>query len=448
MIGIGGSNMSALSRVLMDLKFKVSGSDTNVCIFTKKLIEDGVKISSYHSAENIEKPDLICYSAAISQNNPELIEARRLNIPIFERSELLGEIIKMYKFPIAVSGTHGKTTTTSMLANIMICSSLDPTVMVGGYLSEIDGNLRLGSKEFLIFEACEYVESFLKFNSYSTIITNVEEDHLDYYSDINHIISSFKKFINLNSKNGVVVACGDDENVLKILQYSDKKILKFGIKNENCDFLAKKIIYKKEKGLSFSIFKDKNKLLDLEVGFYGMHNIYNSLAAATMAYSLGIDERFIKISLEKFEGVERRFQKIAEINGILLFDDYAHHPTEVKATLEMAKNMSHNKLWCIFQPHMYSRTKMFFNWFASTLSIADIVIITDIYAAREKENLYEIHSKDLVSKIKNSLYMRDFEEISEYVLSNANANDIVITMGAGNVNEICKIILEKTKIKD
>lgn len=434
-IGIGGISMSALAHILISNGYRVSGSDANSTTITDKLIKSGVNFTPFHSADNITDCDVVCYTAAIPKTNPELVRAKEKNIPVLERAELLGQIMQKYKFPLAVAGTHGKTTTTSMLSLILMNADLDPTVLVGGELPQIGGNLRLGNNSYLVFEACEYVESFLHFNPFLSIITNIEEDHLDYFKDINHIISSFAKFIKLTDKNGFVILPRDDENAMSISREVECNLITYGIKSTDADFTATNIKLKNNGCYKFDVLYQGEKFVSLSLNVTGMHNVSNAVAATAAAVQLGIDKEAIKTGLEEFTGTKRRFEKLGELCGATIVDDYAHHPTEIEATLKSAKNTNANQVWCIFQPHTYSRTKAFLKDFAHALSFADKVIITDVYPAREKYD-GTIHSCDLAIEIDNSVYMNDFKAIERYVKANIQENDLVITMGAGNVFKI------------
>lgn len=436
MIGIGGISMSALAHILISNGYTVSGSDANSTPITDKLKASGVNFTPYHSSDNISSDcDVVCYTAAISKTNPELVKAKELNIPVLERAELLGQLMKKYKYPLAVAGTHGKTTTTSMLALVLMKAALNPTVLVGGELPQIGGNLKLGDTAYLVFEACEYVESFLHFSPFLSIITNIEEDHLDYFADLNHIISAFEKFTRRNDKCGFIIVPNDDKNVKTFVQNIESNTVTYGIKDKNSDFTAENINLRDDGCYSFTIIHKGEKFADINLNVTGMHNVSNALAVAAAAVQLGIDENSIKSGLEEFSGTKRRFEKIGEACGAAVIDDYAHHPTEIKTTLTSAKNMNYNRVWCVFQPHTYSRTKAFLDDFAEVLSIADNVIIADVYPARENYD-GTIHSCDLAIKIKNAVYMNDFSAIENYLKQNIKEGDLVITMGAGNVFKI------------
>lgn len=435
MIGIGGISMSGLACMLINLGYKVSGSDAKQSSLTDELGKMGAKIYIGQSAENIKAPDLVCYTAAISPDNPELKKARELNIPTIERAELLGAMMELYKYPIAVAGTHGKTTATSMLSLVLLAAGTDPTILVGGELPQIGGNYRIGKREYLPFEACEYVESFLHFKPFLSIITNVEEDHLDYFSGINHIISSFRKFASLTSPLGCNIVCSDDKYAPEVVQNVDKKVLKYAIDDKNADYVAENISYDSRDCAEFTVVKQGSELVKIKLNVPGRHNVLNALGVTAAADFLGLDMQAVKEGLHNFTGTKRRFEHIGEVNGCEIIDDYAHHPTEIRATLTGAKAMDINKLWVVFQPHTYSRTKSLLEDFAEVLPLADRVIISDIYPAREKYD-GTIHSCDLAAKIHGAVYMNDMSAIERYLKENVKEGDMLITMGAGDVYKI------------
>lgn len=435
MVGIGGISMSALAYILRYFNYRVSGSDRGETEIISRLRKSGIDVAKGHSTDNIKNPDLVCYTAAIPQDNPELIRAREMGIPTMERAELLGQIMKHYKLPIAVAGTHGKTTTTSMIALILLSAALEPTILVGGELAQIGGNFKIGKENYLVFEACEYVESFLHFHPYMSIITNIDADHLDYFKDLNHIISSFGKFARLNSPNGCIIVCSDDKNALSVVQNIETKTVKYGIISRNADYFADNIHVSAAGQTEFDVYKHGEPFVSLAINVHGKHNVCNALAAVAAADELGVDAAHIKAGLEEFSGTKRRFEKVGEVSGFTVMDDYAHHPTEIEKTLEAAKEVSDGDIWCIFQPHTYSRTKLLLDDFARALKNADRVIIADIYPAREKYD-GTIHSCDLAAKIPGCVYMNDFGAIERYVLKYAKPGDTVITMGAGDVYKI------------
>ncbi len=435
MIGIGGISMSALSNMLLHFGYRVSGSDSRASVLTDDLATKGATIYIGQKAENIKDPDLVCYTAAISKDNPELAAAYAMGVPTIERAELLGALMELYKYPIAVAGTHGKTTATSMLSLVLMAADTDPTILVGGELPQIGGNFRIGKQDYLPFEACEYVESFLHFKPFLSIITNVEEDHLDYFSGIKHIISSFKKFASLTHPLGAIIVCSDDKNACEVVQNVDKKVIKYGIEDTNAEYSAQDIVYHEDGCAEFDVICRGEKLVSVKLNVPGKHNVLNALAVTAAADFLGLSMTAVKSGLEDFGGAKRRFDKLGEVNGCLVVDDYAHHPTEIKTTLDAARNMTKNRLWVAFQPHTYTRTKALLDDFAEVLQIADKTIICDVYPAREEYD-GTIHSCDLAIKIPNVVYMSDMGAIERYLRDNIGKGDVLITMGAGDVYKI------------
>jgi len=444
-VGIGGISMSGLAETLLHYGYKVSGSDSHTSEIIDKLIRKGATINIGHDASNILGSDMVVYTAAVKWDNPELIKAKELNLPVIDRAEFLGQIMKQYKLSIAVSGTHGKTTTTSLIAIILNNANLDPTVMVGGELDAIGGNVRPGKSQYFVAEACEYVESFLKLYPYVGIILNVDADHLDYYSGIEHIISSFNKFAYLIPEDGYLIVSADNENAIKSSMGVKSKVITFGLNNK-ADWTAKNISYDDRGCGKFDAYCMGKFYGSFKLNIPGIHNISNSLSALACANIFNIDKEIIQKSFIEFYGTHRRFEKKGEFKEVVVIDDYAHHPTEIKATLSAAKNYPHKKLWCVFQPHTYSRTLKLLSEFSQAFKDVDELIITDIYAAREKDT-GEISSKILCEKVQendvNVKYISSFEDIANYVSDNASPGDVIITMGAGDVYKIGDILLKK-----
>ncbi len=437
MIGIGGISMSGLAEILKNKGYNVKGSDMNDSSIIKKLRDSGISVTIGHKKENLEGADAVIYTAAIKKDNPEYVEAERLGIALIERSVLLGEITRMYSDTIAVAGTHGKTTTTSMISAAFLEAEKDPTISVGGELDIIDGNYRIGNSKYFITEACEYVESFLKFSPKVAVILNIEEDHLDYYKNLDHIKSSFYKFENRLPDDGYAVLNADDENSRELIQNGKYNKITFGIKNP-AKFSAKNIMFEKDITM-YELYADEKFVSKVELKVPGIHNVYNSLACIAVCDIYKLNLKDVLTALEKFGGAKRRFEKKGEYNGALIYDDYAHHPSEIKATLLAAKEKKAKRVLCVFQPHTYTRTKTLLNEFSEAFYNADSVIITDIYAAREKDT-GEISSKDLVNKIektsKNAVYIKDFKDIEKYVEKELKPGDLFITIGAGDVYKI------------
>ena len=444
-IGIGGISMSGLAQICINLGYQVTGSDSSENSSIKKLNELGAKIHLGHNSDNIDQSiDLVVYTAAVKKDNEELQRALELGINIVDRATFLGEIMSKYENSIAISGTHGKTTTTSMSSVIFKVSNNDPTILVGGNLKDIDGNVRIGDSEYFITEACEYVDSFLKFYPKIAVILNIEEDHLDYFKDIAQIEASFRSFANQVKSDGYVIANGDDQNVRSALHNLDKDIIYFGQSNEN-NGIIEDIIYDGFGLPSFTLSLNGKILGRFSLKVPGEHNIYNACASILASYVSGIDLSHIKEGIELYSGVGRRFELKGEINGIKIYDDYAHHPTELKATLKAASRLQKSLLYTVFQPHTYSRTKELMDKFAESFFESDVVIISDIYASREKDNL-GVHSKDLVEEIKkhgkDAIYIGDLNEVSSYLATVLKENDIIFTVGAGDVYTVGDYLLE------
>lgn len=449
-IGIGGISMSGLAEILLNFGYEVSGSDLKSTHITKKLERLGVKVFIGHSESNIQSPDLVVYTAAINKSNPELLKAQREGIPTIDRAGLLGQIMKKYKHSIAVAGTHGKTTTTSMIATTALKCNLNPTVHIGGELDAIGGSTRVGGNDYFIAEACEYCGSFLKFYPYIAVVLNIEYDHADYYKDISQIKDTFLKFISHVPDYGYVVACADDQNIISILDDVCCNKVTFGLDPEKAMWSAANIVFDDHGCATFSLLYNKKDMGIIKMNVPGIHNVSNALAAAATCNILGCDIDSIRLALSDFWGTHRRFELKGISNDIKVIDDYAHHPTEIKATLKAAKNYRHSKIWCVFQPHTYSRTKSLLAEFSDSFRDADEIIITDIYAAREVDT-GEISSKDLANKIKSSgkkaVYIKNFEDIVSYLEDKAAPGDIIITMGAGDVYKIGEMFLENKNRK-
>lgn len=441
--------MSGLAEILKNLGYKVSGSDMKASNMTEKLERDGIRIYIGHSEQNIGNCDLVVYTAAVKENNPELIKARQLGITTIERAVLLGQIMKSYPFSLAISGTHGKTTTTSMVSMIMLESNLDPTIHIGGELDAIGGNTRIGGKKYFVTEACEYVESFLKFYPYLAIVLNIEADHLDYFKDIDHIKQAFQKFMNLVPEDGYIIACADDQNVSSLLSEVSCNIVTYGISNVNANWTARNIEFDNSGCASYDLIKNGEKLAVIQLKVPGIHNVSNSIAAAAACHTFGCDINNITNGLEAFTGTHRRFEIKGIVDSIKVVDDYAHHPSEIKVTLKAAKSANHSKIWCVFQPHTYTRTKLLLDDFSEAFSDADEVIVADIYSARELDT-GEIHSSVLSQKIStksnNAIYKPDFDSIVEYLKENVSPGDMVITMGAGDVYKVGEMFIKEKDI--
>ncbi|MBQ2897063.1 MAG: UDP-N-acetylmuramate--L-alanine ligase [Clostridia bacterium] len=430
--------MSSLALIVKHGGYKVSGSDIIETHITKKLQENGIEVFIGQSEKNINSPDLVVYTAAISKDNPEYIEAVKQAKKVVERSVFLGELMKAYGCPCCIAGTHGKTTTTSMVSSIMLEAQKDPTVLVGGEVKALGGNLKIGSSEIFVTEACEYVESFLEFFPKKAIILNVDADHLDYFKDIDHIISAFKKFAQLVPESGSLIVNGADKNTIKATKDLKCNIITFGI-GEDFDVQAKNVVFDKNGFASYDLIAFGVKLCSITLSVPGKHNVLNSLAAAAMCLDTGCDAVSVKNGLENFKGTDRRFEIKGEYKGCTIVDDYAHHPTEIVAAIKTAKNFGHKKVTAIFQPHTYTRTKALLGEFAQSLSLADRVIVTDIYAAREIDD-GTVSSKDLVDiMVKtgcDAKYIKDFDDVAEHIKKTCSGDELIMTVGAGPVYKI------------
>lgn len=444
MIGIGGVSMSGLAEITSSMGYIVTGSDAKISDTVKKLIKNGITVYEGHNAENVVAAQLVVYTAAVKEDNPELIKARLLGIQTLERSEYLGELMKKYKENICICGTHGKTTTTSMLSLVFLNANLDPTIQVGADLKQINGNYRVGSSDFFIVESCEYVESFLKFHPKTAILLNIEEDHLDYYKDLEHIKASFRKFLNLVPKDGKIILNADDIDCLEIVKDLECEITTIGINNTSADWIAKDIKLNSNGCYSF-IACTKDESFEVTLSVLGYHNIYNALCVIATAKTYGIASDAIISALNDFTGASRRFEYKGTLNGANVYDDYAHHPTEILATIKSALSVPHNKLWVVFQPHTYTRTYTLFEEFKSTFIDVDELILTDIYAAREKDTGI-VSSQQLAIAINeisnNCTYLSSFDKIEKYLNENVKINDIVLTIGAGDITNLSQLLVK------
>lgn len=447
-IGIGGISMSGLAEIVLNKNFNVTGSDMSQSELTDRLQKKGAIINIDHKAQNVIGADLVVYTSAINEKNSEYRYAIDNNIPIIDRATFLGELMKAYKDSIAVSGTHGKTTTTGMIASILNNSKLDSTILLGGELDSIGGNVKIGGNELLLTEACEYKGNFLKFYPTIGIILNIDEDHLDFFKGIDHIKDTFKSFINLIPDSGSIIVNGDDQHIKSIINRDSKNTITFGLSQSN-DYYAYNIKFDYNGYPSYDLYINNNFIEKIHLNVVGKHNIYNSLSAIASTKIAGVKIKNIKSGLEVYKGTHRRFEDKGIVNDIQIIDDYAHHPTEIKATLDSISE-KYNKIWCVFQPHTYTRTNSLLKEFGESFNDADEVIVTDIYAAREADTGL-VHSKDLVKELKNNnvngKYIKTFEEIVDYLEKTVDKGDILITVGAGDVYKIGDMFKEKIKLK-
>ena len=438
MIGIGGVSMSGIAELLNDYQILVTGSDLKESDNTRHLKELGLKIVIGSNKELVKQADVIVYTAAIPKTDIEFVYAKELGKKLMERSEFLGEITKCFQECICISGTHGKTTTTSMLSMVFLEAQLDPTIEVGAYLKPIKGNNRTGHSPYFILEACEYVESFLKFHPHTEIILNIDNDHLDYFKNIENIKKAFLKFTNNLDETGTIIANLDDINTKEVVKKVNHFVITYGIQ-ENANFNARNIKMDDYGFPTFDCYKNNTYYDTYTLKVHGQHNILNALATIATSDLYKINKLFIKKALETFTGANRRFELIGSYKGIPIYDDYAHHPTEIKTTYLCAKEIPHHETWAVFEPHTYSRTKDHLEEFAHILKQFDHIILSPIYAARET-NTGEVSSKDIVNLIKkenkNVCFLENYEKIEEYLKENVQKNDIIILIGAGTINQI------------
>ena len=435
LIGIGGVSMRPLGLVLRGMGMTVTGSDMNSSVSTDELIEKGIEVHIGHNAKNIEGADCIIRTAAAHNDNPEIAAARAMGIPVFERAQAWGLIMREYKNAICVSGTHGKTTTTSMITHIFMQAQRDPTVMLGGYLPLLKAGHRVGNGDTIIMESCEYCDSFLNFYPTVAIINNIEADHLDYFKDLAAVQRSFRKFAGLVPRTGYVIANGDDENTVTAL--ADLNYITFGIDRKNDihpvnlsgDFR------------SFDVVCRGKRYCHVELAVYGKHNVYNALAAAAAAYVMGIEGEYVTEGLATFTGAGRRMERKGSFNGADVYDDYAHHPGELHALIDSVKTMGYKRIILAFQPHTYTRTKALFDDFVRELRRVDVAVLAEIYAARESNKL-GISSLDLAKQIDGAVFFETLPEVAAYLRSIAQEGDIILTVGAGDIYKAGEMLLK------
>lgn len=441
-IGIGGVSMSGLAAILLNSNIKVSGSDFKESDNVKRLREKGAEIFFGHHKENITDQDIVVYTAAIREDNEELMQARNLGITTYDRAEFLGHIIQNFTNSIAVTGTHGKTSTTSMLSAVAMAADADPTILVGGNLPLIGGNYRIGDSDFFITEACEYKASFLRFPGKVALILNIEADHLDYYRDLQHILDTFREYLTVMPEGGTVVANADDPSMDYILKDAAVKTLTFGI--HKGELRAKDISYDKGGRASFSVYRNDTHLSDITLKVPGEFNIYNALGAVGASLSSGISMEAIRKGLEGYLGVDKRFQHLYTKNDIMVIDDYAHHPGEIENAIDTVLKMEHKKIHVVFQSHTYTRTKALFHEFVSCFDQVDSLIILPIFAAREPDtglvSAEELGDAIRKRKTVDAKNFTDFNEAAKHLRSLVQPGDIVLTMGAGESVKIAELL--------
>ncbi len=445
-VGIGGIGMSGIAEVLLNLGYGVSGSDVQASDTTKRLQQLGAKFAVGHAAENTGNADVVVTSTAVKKDNPEVAEAHRKNIPVIPRAEMLAELLKM-KFSVAVSGSHGKTTTTSMISTILAEGGLDPTMVIGGKLASIGSNARLGDGDIIVAEADESDGSFLKLSPTIAVITNIDREHLDFYPGIEEIKAAFLKFANIVPFYGCTVMCSDNEHVREIAGAIKRRVITYGI-DHRADYAASDIRFLESKTLYRLSFKGEN-LGETALMVPGLFNVYNSMAATAVGRELGLDMATIRKGLLAFSGVQRRLEIKGQANGIKVVDDYGHHPTEIMATLAAARQMWKGRLIVVFQPHRFTRTRALFDEFTRSFGDADLLVLNDIYPASEAP-IPGINSAALWAAIKEAghqcvEYVGQAQNTVEFLLANARPGDTVITLGAGSVYKIGEAFLEQMK---
>lgn len=446
-IGIGGVGVSAIAGLLLKRGYNITGSDMQETKYTKKLSKAGAKIYIGHSAENVEGADLVIYSAAVPESNPEIARAKELNITLATRAEALGAIMDQYHEGIAISGTHGKTTTTSMVSLILENAGMDPTVINGGDISEFGANYRDGNSQYFVLEACEYMNTFLDLRPMVGVILNIDIDHLDFFKNVDGIVNAFSKFSSNIKEGGILVANGDISYIESIIAESPN-VVTFGL-SEGCDYQGCDIKIGKNGMPDFEILYKNESLGRLNLCIPGEHNIYDALAAFACCHQLGVDAKSIIGTLEEFHGAKRRFDIVGKTSGgAILVDDYAHHPTAIKVTLSAAQDVPHNRVWCVCQPLTYARTVNQFDEYLEAFHDADILIVTEIYSSRETET-FGMTAEKLANALKeahpnrNIMYISSMEDIADKILAEGEENDYIITMGGGDVNNILEIAMTK-----
>ena len=434
LVGIGGVSMRPLGLVLQGMGLQVTGSDMNSSVSTDELIAKGIHVAIGHRAENIQGAACVIRTAAAHNDNPEIAAARAAGIPVFERAQAWGVIMQSYRNAVCVSGTHGKTTTTSMLTHILMAAQKDPTVMIGGYLPLLHAGHRVGHGDTILLESCEYCDSFLNFFPTLAVVLNVEADHLDYFKDLAAVQASFHKFAELST--GGVIANGDDPHTVEAMEGLD--VVTFGLNPGNRVTVQNMC----PDWRHFDVVCDGAFYCHLDMGVLGKHNALNALAAAGAAWMLGIDGTAVSEGLATFHGAGRRMEYKGQYNGAQVYDDYAHHPDELKATIESVRTMGSHRVVVAFQPHTYTRTHALFEDFVRELQKADVVVLAEIYAARER-NLLGISSQDLQKQIPGSVYCRTLPEVTEYLASIAQPGDLILTVGAGDIYRAGEALLQK-----
>lgn len=428
--------MFPMVQILHSEGFYITGSDNNETETTKIERKMGIPVTLGQAAENIEGADLIVYTAAIMSDNPELIAAKASGVPCLERSDMLGLLTRRYSKAVCVAGTHGKTTTSAMIAQTLLEGGFDPSAFIGGKVKALGGSGRAGKSDIFVVEACEFVDTFLKLSNDISVILNIDNDHLDYFGSIENSIKSFRKFA--SNSTGPVIVNGDDANTMKAVEGLDKEIITFGWSNKN-DYYAADVRFLGGAKSGYTLMHQGKPICEIRLSIPGKHNILNSMACAAVCLYLGMNPEEMAEHIDKFPGAGRRFEILGEVNGVTIADDYAHHPTEIAATLKAAKEMDFHEVWAVFQPFTYSRTALLMDDFVTALSVADHVVMSEIMGSREK-NTYNVYTKDLAEKIPGSVWFNTFKEMADYTMSHAKPGDLVITLGCGDVYKCAYIM--------
>lgn len=442
-IGIGGISMSALAMIMLKRDWKVTGSDLRESTLTDRLRIAGAGITCSHLADNVNGADVIVFTSAVKSDNPELVRAKELGIPIYSRAELLGDLMAEAAVGIAISGSHGKTTTTAMVGLMLDLAGCQPTVLVGGELEAIHGNVKVGNGDYLVAEACEYFDNFLSLKPQIGIILNIDADHFDYFKDLEQIKLAFRRFAELIPPDGALIVCLDDANVTSILPGLGCHVISYGLA-AGADWQARDVQLHAG-GSQFTVYHQGERMGIVRLWVPGQHNVFNALAAFAVGYLVGLPMPTIAGTLEAYHGTHRRFEYLGEFNMAAIYDDYAHHPAEIKATLSAARTYSPKRLLCVFQPHTYTRTKALMQEFALAFGEADQVVIADIYAAREKDT-YGVHSGQLAEQMQtthcDARHIGSLQQAADYLRQELRPGDLLITMGAGDVYQVANMLLQ------
>ena len=444
-IGIGGVSMSGIASLLLHNGYTVTGSDREESKETRLLESLGATVYIGQRRINLSNPDLVIYTDAIADDNEELIAARELNIPVVSRGVFLGALMRNYLHSIAISGSHGKSTTTSMIAKILIHTKVNPSILLGGNLDEINGNVHMGSRQYLVTEACEFKGNILNYYPSTAIVLNIDADHLDYYRDIDHIIDTFIEYMKHLKKDSVSILNLDDENTKRLIPHIQGRMVGISLSDPSAKYLAKDVHFDSLGHPRFTLYVEGKKTLSFELSIIGKYNMYNALAAIAATAETGIPLEVIRTHLNAYTGLHRRLETVGKYQDIPVITDYGHHPTEIRYTLEALKPHVPQKLICVFQPHTYSRTKRLMNEFTTCFDSADEVIVTEIYAAREKFDP-TVKAEDLVERLQNkganAKYIQTFEEAKDYLRAHAQKGDVILTTGCGNPDVLARMIVE------